>query len=578
MLDHDIEFYNNAEPVTTSCPFLPGQPVNVLHVPIVLPDSQNVHCHENAHVSQTSDCRTMNPEDKYLNPRKPPRPQLPRLRTSPPLLQLPYPCRPAATASTSSANVARSSSQPTSAVDSVGDQNGRVVKAPNPARSLSPPRSRGFLAALRYFNASPCDANSSLVSRNESVSSRLDSQELGLKHWTSNAAVQPTVPANGMSQSADSTQPPLIRRAAAQGYGQLVLREPVVSTSRKSVVLPAPVPIQSRRLRSRSREPSPLRGFLTLESQSQSAAESTVEKEECSRHARGGQLETVQEAKSLCCSSVKRAVTGNLADLQDLSTPRPLNLHNKRLPTLPNTPSSVMDEELSAMDARNQSVDVDALCSHFSDLTTTTELSTSQSPSERSRFSEWSATTDGISPKSQISSLSPCFSSGTGTGITTKQDSEPDTPHLDAESNTRSSSFSVAGDSPFLLPSLPRLTISLSSSDLAFSGIEGVEALQAQPHEHLKRHAALFHDSLDGLGLCRSPELGTDTLPSDAKHAAHTLHRGDDDDSGGADSAPAGRAQNRLSCSTMEQSAAMQELMDELGYLKNIIEAGADDE
>jgi hypothetical protein len=32
----DIEYYNEAEPTTTMCPLLPGQPMNVLNVPIIL--------------------------------------------------------------------------------------------------------------------------------------------------------------------------------------------------------------------------------------------------------------------------------------------------------------------------------------------------------------------------------------------------------------------------------------------------------------------------------------------------------------------------------------------------------------
>src|SRR3989440_3303923 len=81
-LDNSIEFHNSAEPSTTSCPLMPGQLVNVLNVPFHLSSGRS----RNDSVSSTSsELRTMNPEDKFLNPPPVPAPppKLSRLNTSP---------------------------------------------------------------------------------------------------------------------------------------------------------------------------------------------------------------------------------------------------------------------------------------------------------------------------------------------------------------------------------------------------------------------------------------------------------------------------------------------------------------
>ncbi|KAI9876776.1 MAG: hypothetical protein M1830_005721, partial [Pleopsidium flavum] len=78
-LDGDTEYHNPAEPATTSCPLLPGQPLNVLDVPTQIGEG-DVRARSGS-TSSAVGC-TMNPEDKYLNPRAAPVPMLPRLTTS----------------------------------------------------------------------------------------------------------------------------------------------------------------------------------------------------------------------------------------------------------------------------------------------------------------------------------------------------------------------------------------------------------------------------------------------------------------------------------------------------------------
>ncbi|KAF2660025.1 hypothetical protein K491DRAFT_675062 [Lophiostoma macrostomum CBS 122681] len=63
-INDDEEHHNISEPSTTSCPLLPGQPVNVLEVPM------ESSCRSG---SPSGDSFTRNPDDRYLNP-VPPKP------------------------------------------------------------------------------------------------------------------------------------------------------------------------------------------------------------------------------------------------------------------------------------------------------------------------------------------------------------------------------------------------------------------------------------------------------------------------------------------------------------------------
>lgn len=64
-LNGETEYHDTAEPTTSSCPLLPGQPVNILDVPIQGQDARRD--------GASSDCTdyavfTLNPKDKYLPP------------------------------------------------------------------------------------------------------------------------------------------------------------------------------------------------------------------------------------------------------------------------------------------------------------------------------------------------------------------------------------------------------------------------------------------------------------------------------------------------------------------------------
>ncbi|MCJ1283155.1 hypothetical protein MMC26_002482 [Xylographa opegraphella] len=73
-LNGDIEHHNAAEPSTASCPFLPGQIVNILEVPIQVHDVTHGRCDSASSIGSVH--YTLNPEDKYLDLRPPVAPRL----------------------------------------------------------------------------------------------------------------------------------------------------------------------------------------------------------------------------------------------------------------------------------------------------------------------------------------------------------------------------------------------------------------------------------------------------------------------------------------------------------------------
>lgn len=66
-VDGDIDFHDPAKPSTTSCPFLPGQIVNVLDVPTLAVAMNDINRRESNLLE--SAVYTMNPQDRYLKPR-----------------------------------------------------------------------------------------------------------------------------------------------------------------------------------------------------------------------------------------------------------------------------------------------------------------------------------------------------------------------------------------------------------------------------------------------------------------------------------------------------------------------------
>ncbi|KAM5436284.1 hypothetical protein MferCBS31731_005977 [Microsporum ferrugineum] len=383
VLDGDFEFYNESEAWTTSCPLLPGQPLNVLNVPIYLPPAITSHGRNASTSSELSVHQTMNPDDKYTNPRPPPRPQLPRLVTSPAALALHEargsPISPAAVHNTHG----RSFSQPrvTRSKFKVGGKLSLDLKLP--MGSLAP-KSSGLRTAFlnrvsprsaSYENSEKCakvpdiglTQSTPVLSpgcHGQPKSNHLRSEYPGSS--TSSALASPCgSPADLVIDNR------LLASAGHQNNGNYYLN------TNNSSLDPSSQPGHSHsRSRSRSPAQTPLRNSVNYDVNEDirtSAHSSTVE---------------------VPCK----------LDVHELEATSPIDLYSKRLPTLPNSPSSVMDETISSMwSSSYQPLDLDHLHSHFSKSTVDSSTQSPPLPGG-SRFSDCSTDTEVVSPCSMTSS------------------------------------------------------------------------------------------------------------------------------------------------------------------------------
>ncbi|KAI9818613.1 MAG: hypothetical protein M1832_004386 [Thelocarpon impressellum] len=122
-LDGDVDHHDPAEPSTSFSPVLPGQPVNVLEVPVELAQGRTRGRSSSGSVvfAPLVAERTMDPLDKYVSPRAAPVPRLPRLATSPASLHRSRAgSSPASSAPSPLSDRSRSSSPASSATGSLG--------------------------------------------------------------------------------------------------------------------------------------------------------------------------------------------------------------------------------------------------------------------------------------------------------------------------------------------------------------------------------------------------------------------------------------------------------------------------
>ncbi|KAI2630662.1 hypothetical protein GGR54DRAFT_163436 [Hypoxylon sp. NC1633] len=78
-LDGSTETHDSSMPTTNACPYLPGQTVNTLEIPVEHSLSRDRSASMNS--LRTTDFKTMDPKDKFMTPRPaPPVPSLPDLR------------------------------------------------------------------------------------------------------------------------------------------------------------------------------------------------------------------------------------------------------------------------------------------------------------------------------------------------------------------------------------------------------------------------------------------------------------------------------------------------------------------
>ncbi|KAL4873879.1 hypothetical protein BDV12DRAFT_54591 [Aspergillus spectabilis] len=547
LLDDEVEHCNLAEPRTTRCPFLPGQPLNVLQVPIILPDTSFTNTRARSPSAQRTE-RTMNPEDKYMNPREPPKPRL-HLRTSPPLLQTPTPNWSFSTSPLGSITN-RGASQPSHGAPKIKHPRAEEKTA----RSVSPPRSKGLRAAFRQWNAS-----------SPNLSSTFDQYRgmplLAPDH--ENLRPQNDDRLHVRSQSNDSyLRSPSIENMAESFSGDsLPLRRPVSVGAHDSTSLS----IQERRaLNTKTPDVSTPKNPLTLRPKHPLAVPNNADGQTARKFLARRPLSTPSTPSML------RRPPGQSSTPEGTYTSTPSTVINKRLPTLPNSPSSVMDEALRDLEAQERALDMEALASHFSDITEPESVNGDRS-CEMSRFSEWSTDNELVSPESMTSCTTfnekqdsptiPAMEFSQLSGASTlNETSDLNTPHLTVGSN----SSPLPEDSPHMDIPLPRLTITISPSDLNIPGLyidEEEDLLESNP----KRHAAFFEAmELKGLGLT-SPPASTVRFPDGAQ----------DVNSRDRSNTPTNDASRYRTSMFLSQSATMKEMMDELSYLKNMIQSGA---
>lgn len=386
-----MDYYNESEAWTTSCPLLPGQPLNVLNVPIYLPPSVISHGRNGSASSQLSVPQTMNPGDKYVNPRPPPRPQLPRLVTSPAALA-PQEAR-GSLASPGPQTHGRSFSQPRAASRKfkVGGKLSLDLKLP---MSSLAPKSSGLRTA--FFNrVSPRSATHETSEKHTKVpeiSLTRDTPVLEQSHQTrtKNYHLRSEYPGTSSTLASPCGSPADLVIDDRFPEQENTNYHPNIKTNCHTLDPLYQTGHSKTRSRSRSPAQTPLRNSVDYD-------------------ADPSQDTTATNTTTTHPSTVE--VPCKLDGHEPLS---PIDLYSKRLPTLPNSPSSVLDETFNSTWTSTpsyQPLDFNHLQSHFSKSTVdSSSPSLTPSPHESpllpsgSRFSDCSTDTEIISPCSMTSS------------------------------------------------------------------------------------------------------------------------------------------------------------------------------
>ena len=454
-----------------------------------------------------------------MNPRKPPKPSPIRLQTSAANRQ---PFMDPKTVSPSGSSIHRSASQPMSA---------KYGKHTKNARSVSPafPEIRhAFRSPNRSPNPVEMEGHKQALSRSKTHAGTPRKERF----------------------FEDRREIPGIKVKAG----------PVAPANIKEI--PGPSTIQSRRAMKSAGSPGHAKDLLTVDTRPHRRQNSAFK----------GPVET---------QATRDAISGGTSS-SDTPTPTGPDPQEKRLPSLPNTPSSVMDEAVRAIDERDKEMDAQVLRSHFSSITTVADESTHSRVPEQSRFSEWSTDTEtegeDTSPESMISvstfngpNESPASEEWRTPDLAqhdTASNTDPNTPHLTVHSKP-SSPNSASDDVPeWNLNSLPQLTVSISSSHGSGLGIDPMEMEEVESNP--KRHAALFSaiESMQALSLSRSPDGSPLILPemqgSEGEHNDTDQRRKD--------------VRSQHSNASLRGNPTMREMLDELSYLKNMIQAEMDGE
>jgi hypothetical protein len=385
-LDDEIEFHNSMEPSTTSCPMLPGQLTNVLNVPFALSSSGRPR--NDSSSSTTSEYRTMKPTDKFVNPRPvPAKPSLPRLKTSPTFPPSPWSSTSSPISASTTGVRGRSAStrtplQPHSATALRIVRSNPSSEGPSRSTSQHSNRSIGIIGAFKAL-ASPLLV--SPATQNER-GRRLDEvvRSDGTSRGTSGRSVTPKRTATGPATPLSATE------TVTGASHELALRRSPKDPNEAAIPISLSSFAQHRRHRSLSREAPSLRSSYEVvqvheANTSQAATTHQV-------------LETVQEVASATNTPVWPLTAVKVKGEEKAEAAIQLDLE-KRLPTLPNTPSSAYPPS-----DVNESPQHDPQ-SHFSCTTIDTASATdSYFFNDTSHFSGWTDAPANFSPQSERTS------------------------------------------------------------------------------------------------------------------------------------------------------------------------------
>ena len=541
-LDDDIEFHNSVEPSTTQCPLLPGQLINELHVPVVLSGNRS----RNASVSSTSsERRTMNPSDKFINPRPVPKPELSRLKTSPVLSQSPWSSN-NTPLSTRSGRSGTATSEPGSA-DTV-----RLLRAQKKPSLDAPSRSnsRGTSPASALSNGLRSAFRSLRSPRSGSPDARsedrvnlfdrlLDSEERSRSEGNEFR--------KGRSVGSSRDPSPNPRLQAGSLDHDLVFRK-LMSSPDGSIESVIPSSFHAhRRQRSTSREPSSLRNSLLLEDTD------------------AAPLREVGYPSKQPLSTLKEVASAQNTPGFPTGLPATSDLE-KRLPTLPSSPSSAYpDSSAEEHQGDRGSMDIENLTSHFSTTTIDTSSSIHSSPAEEdtARFSGFSSNYADTARSSMYATSfidDEPMSALLGPGATT-----PRRENLQEDDETEFEETPPRGaarrdDSlPTMLSSstVSSTTVSsLSTSPSDYAPAEDRWGRRASPERFSYQHYRLPGNDHGSEITLKQPSQES-VLRSDHPPTANPF---------GLRKPSIGKAQN-----TLPHSSNMQQLIDELSYLGDMI-------
>jgi hypothetical protein len=371
----------------------------------------------------------MNPEDKFLNPRPVPHPKLPRLNTSPTLpSSLPFSSiSPSASASPWSAKrfpPSRDTSPPSSATSLKLFRLPRKASFVGKSRSTSPGRDRvtGIRATFRSFRSPRSVSPESDIGRGRPVQANRGaeiSQPILVHRPMEERLSRPGTREGRLPASRSRSPRPLAELEARSAQrANLARRRGLDQPSDIEQPYPNSSFQQHRRHHSLSRDPSSLRRSMSL-SDDEQLREAILDLS----IRRNDVLETVKEANSNLntpqwpLTAIKLPRNDGMvhsagpehdakpSEQNTDDTPWDTLCLEKRLPTLPNTPSSAYPPSLDNSPSKGllqlSKMQEDVFMSHFSNSTVSDQSTTdSIQVVERSHFSAWTTSTLAESPDS----------------------------------------------------------------------------------------------------------------------------------------------------------------------------------